>query len=109
NGARERDTARPDERAPEPRIARRADRRIQSRADEPRNGEEQAHLRVVEREVVTDQRPAGAQRSVDELVEELDREQKRKGAAQSAAARDLTGCAGHDHEILASASRTSSR
>jgi hypothetical protein len=35
---------------------------------------------------VPDQRPAGAQRAVDELVEELDREQKNDGAAEAAAA-----------------------
>jgi hypothetical protein len=35
---------------------------------------------------VTDQRPAGAERAVDELVEELDGEQERDGAAETAAA-----------------------
>jgi hypothetical protein len=58
---------------------------------------------------VPDQRPAGTQRPVDELVEELDREEKRDGAAGAAAAWGLTGSAGHDAEMVAIARRTSSR
>ena len=47
-----------------------------------------------------DQRPAGAQRPVDELVDELDREQQGNGAAEAAGPEGLAGCARHDQLIL---------
>ena len=58
-----------------------ADERVEQAPDEAGHGEQHAHLRVVEGEVVTDQGPGRADRAVDELVEKLDREQQDDGAA----------------------------
>ena len=101
--------------APEARVAGGTDQRVEHATDEPGDREQQTHLRVAEREVVPDQRPRRPDRPVDELVEELDREQQDDGAAKAATPGGLAGCASHDRPNAtragrrASVSRTSSR
>ena len=71
-----------------------------SATDEARDREQQTHLRVAEREVVADQRPRRPDRPVDELVEELDREQQDDRTAKAATPGGLAGCASHDGRML---------
>ena len=57
-------------------------------ADEAGDGEGKPDLGVGQAEVVTDERPGCTEGAVDELVEELDREQQDSDAGNSAPAED---------------------
>src|SRR5262249_37619944 len=75
-----------DEQGPSPRgVSRSADERVERAADETRNREDETDLGVRQREIVADQRQGRRARAADELVEQLDREEKRNGAAEAAA------------------------
>ena len=65
-----------------------ADERVERTADEPRNREHEADLRVAERQIVANQRPRSGPCAPDELVEELDCEQDDNDAGNSAPAQD---------------------
>jgi hypothetical protein len=56
--------------------------RLDGVQDDARNGEQQADLRVRQRQFVADQRPGGVAAAEDELVEKLDRQQRRHDAAE---------------------------
>jgi hypothetical protein len=56
-------------------VAGDADQRVERRAEDARQREQQAELAVAEVEVVPDLRPGCGARAPDQLVEQLDREE----------------------------------
>jgi len=59
--------------------------------DEARDGEEEPDLGVREREVVANRRPRGLAGAEDQLVQELDRQQRRDDAAEGSTDQQLPG------------------
>jgi len=90
---RERDEEQPERRCAgrDPEREREAEAAADDERDEVRDGQQQPDLRVRQREVVADQRPRGFARAEDELVEQLDREQRRNDAAERSTDQVLPG------------------
>lgn len=87
DGECERDSPNEDHESSSPGVAEYADEWIDDAADEARDGEGKPNLGVGQAEVVTNERPGRTERAVDELVEELDREQQADDAGKSAPAK----------------------
>ena len=87
---RKTDTTGDDECTPPSADSRHADHRLDEQRHQARPGEHDADHGVREAEVVSNQRPSGLASPEDELVEQLDREQRRDDAERSSAG-DLPG------------------
>jgi hypothetical protein len=89
-----------DEQPPSPRDRDDAEHRLDDDRDEARNGKEKPYLRVRQRQVVADERPRRLARTEDELVEQLDRQQRRDDAAERSASQQLPGrMRAHDRSL----------
>jgi len=80
--AREGASPREHEHSPTPRHRDDTQNRLDGERDDARDRQQQPDLRVRQRQLVADQRPGGLAGAEDELVEQLDRQQRRHDAAE---------------------------